>query len=286
MLMQQFKYLRQKSFNLTVRGRQFLNKNKTSYPYISGDAFAKYCDFSIYSNTEFAYEQLITAKSIFCPSEKLEEFLESYGDHISAEVLIFGNTDRDFYELNCNFPPSVRCVYLQNSHISDGFIRTLPIGIENLRYGRNGLPPLFKKKFAERDKNGKILVGPFSPTHPERIELNAWKNIQHPRLQIISEHLQPRTLASLASTYQFIACPRGNGTDTHRFWETLYRGSIPVVKKSAWSESIKEFDVPMIQLESWDFDEFLMQSEALKSHRIDPEGISVLWMQHWERVLN
>tara|TARA_B100000579_G_scaffold8835_1_gene6630 strand:+ start:2847 stop:3863 length:1017 start_codon:yes stop_codon:yes gene_type:complete len=30
----------------------------------------------------------------------------------------------------------------------------------------------------------------------------------------------------------FVFCPPGNGIDTHRLWETLYAGSIPIVKKN------------------------------------------------------
>ena len=33
------------------------------------------------------------------------------------------------------------------------------------------------------------------------------------------------------SIYKFILSPWGNGIDTHRIWETLYSGSIPVVKR-------------------------------------------------------
>ena len=32
--------------------------------------------------------------------------------------------------------------------------------------------------------------------------------------------------------FEFVLCPSGNGYDTHRFWETLYSGSIPVLKQS------------------------------------------------------
>ncbi len=36
--------------------------------------------------------------------------------------------------------------------------------------------------------------------------------------------------------FGFILCPWGNGVDTHRFWETLYAGSIPVTK---WHQTYK-----------------------------------------------
>ena len=275
-------FVKRKSFNLAVRARQVLNRNKTNSPFISGDSFSNACDVAIYGKKEISFEQLEKANSIFCPSERLEDFIEDYGQVISAKILVFGNTDRDFYQLKSDFPPSVKVVYLQNSHISNGFFRTLPIGIENLRYGRNGQLALFKEGYAKQEKNGKILLGPFSPTHPERVDLDFWRTIQDPRLQIVSNYLQPKAHASLASMFQFIACPRGNGTDTHRFWETLYRGAVPVVKRSAWSQSISELGIPMVQLESWDFDEFIAQSENMRPVSINPESIPLLWMKYWE----
>jgi hypothetical protein len=153
-------------------------------------------------------------------------------------------------------------VFLQNSHISDDYIETLPIGIENLRWGKNGFKSLFKVKYVQNKKKDAILVGPFSPTHSERSELAHWENFEDANLQFCSEYLIPKKLADLASGYKFIACPRGNGTDTHRFWETLYRGSIPVVKKSRWSNSVKAMGLPVLELDEWNFAEFLHRKKA------------------------
>ena len=36
---------------------------------------------------------------------------------------------------------------------------------------------------------------------------------------------------SSVEKYRYILCPWGNGVDTHRVWETLYSGNIPVTKK-------------------------------------------------------
>ena len=278
-------FIKEKSFNLNVRGKQILYKNHTSSPFLSGDAIANVCDVSIFARKKFSTAQIAQAKSIFCPSDRLEDLLENWADLISAKVLIFGNTDRDFFNLGCDFPTSVKSVYLQNSHISNSFFHTLPIGIENLRYGRNGLKSLFKPEHIKQEKIGRILVGPFSPTHPERLELNPWAEIKHPQLQVVSGHLKPKTLTTLASSFKFIACPRGNGTDTHRFWESLYRGSIPVVKRSSWSQSINQLGIPMLELNSWDFEEFLVRSEAFAFTEVNPEKIDILWLGYWEKLL-
>jgi len=49
--------------------------------------------------------------------------------------------------------------------------------------------------------------------------------------------------------HTFVLCPRGNGVDTHRLWETLYMGSIPIVKKDI---ALKDFeDLPICFIDSW-----------------------------------
>lgn len=50
--------------------------------------------------------------------------------------------------------------------------------------------------------------------------------------------------------HKFVLCPPGGGVDTHRLWETLYMGSIPIVKRdiahAAWQ------DLPILFVDSWD----------------------------------
>jgi hypothetical protein len=48
---------------------------------------------------------------------------------------------------------------------------------------------------------------------------------------------------------KFVFCPRGNGIDTHRIWETLYMGSFPIVK---YEETHHLFtDLPILFVNNW-----------------------------------
>lgn len=48
---------------------------------------------------------------------------------------------------------------------------------------------------------------------------------------------------------KFVFCPRGNGIDTHRLWETLYVGSIPIVK---YEDAHHLFiDLPILFINDW-----------------------------------
>jgi hypothetical protein len=50
-------------------------------------------------------------------------------------------------------------------------------------------------------------------------------------------------LAEMAA-HRFVLCPPGNGTDTHRMWEALYAGIIPVVQSHPSMDAF--FDLPII----------------------------------------
>jgi hypothetical protein len=49
--------------------------------------------------------------------------------------------------------------------------------------------------------------------------------------------------------HNFVICPRGNGIDTHRLWETLYMGSIPVVIYSDVHKNL--LDLPILFIKDW-----------------------------------
>lgn len=49
--------------------------------------------------------------------------------------------------------------------------------------------------------------------------------------------------------HAFVLCPRGNGLDTHRLWETLYMGSIPIVKRDVGNREFE--DMPICFVDDW-----------------------------------
>lgn len=51
--------------------------------------------------------------------------------------------------------------------------------------------------------------------------------------------------------FAFTACPVGNGVDTHRLWEVLYMGGIPIIKRNEILESLL-VDLPFVLVDEWD----------------------------------
>lgn len=274
----------EKKISAQVKLNQAIYRNKTSFPFLSGDGFATLCE-AVFGSPIGNKTTLYRARSIFCHGDQLEQFISNHGESITCHTLLVGNSDRDFYELNIDIPATIKRIFLQNSHMSGGIFETLPIGLENLRYGRHGLPKYFRTENLAKEKIDAILVGPFSPTHPERKELDSWKYLNSERLSFLDHYVETPKLAKYSRRFKFIACPRGNGTDTHRFWEALYRGSIPVVKRSKWSMSIAKLGYPVMQLTDWSFDEFLSQSNQYSYQLFNPDEISKLWLNNWESLI-
>lgn len=260
-------------------------RDSVSYPFLSGDAFSKCADLNLSSSKSFNADsrEISTAKVIFCPSHKLGEFLANYGNSVTAKVMILGNSDHDFNEPIVGLPSSIKKVFCQNLMFEDSRYQVIPIGIENLRLAKNGIVDLFKPIYFNMAKQEKILVGPFGLTHPERYELlNA--NYGNSLIENHFKRMSPKEYARLSSSFRYVAVPRGNGMDTHRFWETLYRGGIPVVKKSSWSKQIAALGYPIIELESWDQGVILNELDKKQVNDFSRD-LPILWWPWWEELI-
>jgi hypothetical protein len=225
------------------------------------------------------------AKIVFCRSENLQELFASCFEDINASVVICGNSDFEFHKLPEMIPPSVKALFLQNSFISDNkFVFTLPIGIENLRWGVNGNPRLLKKQIANPEN--KILFGPFGNTHPVRTQVIKNFSASHLYWDCLPlGRISPREYAKIARRYKMIAAVRGNGIDTHRHWESLYRGVIPVTLRDSWSESLLAIGIPLLLIDSWDAGSISKLFSIPNMPMINPLEIDAIWEPYWRRLI-
>lgn len=274
-----FKY----SLATRLKSRVFrIFHSKFSSLHISQSFFKSLADVSI-GSIEDLYgtnrKEISHAKVIHVRSDFLLEFLSDFGRALNARLLLVGSSDLPIeFDLDTLLPKSVLRAYVQNSLVSDNQrIFTLPIGIEDLALGLNGLPSLMTPGSTVRKR--KILIGPFSLTHPERTTL-LQSALNCREAFIVSERCSPKTYSRLAQQFQWIACPAGNGMDTHRLWESLYRGSIPVVKRSHWSSSLSIYKLPLLEITSWSNEELhkLTQTDTTE---FTPEEIPPLWQWYW-----
>lgn len=86
--------------------------------------------------------------------------------------------------------------------------------------------------------------------------------------------------------YAFVACPHGNGLDTHRFWEALLLGCVPIIKSSGLD---RLFDnLPVLIVNAWsDITDKLLRDTVVrivarsKDERI--RGDDKLLLSYWKK---
>ena len=272
-----------------IRSRQIRFKSKINAPYLSGDGFASLADFRVESKEdleEYSKLQKIP-RIVYARSDLVTQVLSVKKVGTEEHVLLAGNGDVNFQSINIFSHSIFSRFYLQNSFISNNKdIFTLPIGVENLAKGINGLPSNLRNNRSWAEKKRNVMIGPFSPTHAERFNLISKLSNGNYAENNHDEFLSPKKFANLMNEYRYVVCPQGNGIDTHRFWEALYRGCVPIVLKSNWTLSLNYLNIPMLQLEKWqDFDaEIKRFSKSFPG--FDPFKLDTLWLNYWQKLLN
>lgn len=118
-----------------------------------------------------------------------------------------------------------------------GKIEPIPIGFENTRWHpkKRDILKRVKKEFDQ--KPAKRSLTPFACFNPKTYPQER-ENLQH---LINNGYIDAHSADCVNGvryeeyirnlfTHRFCLCPRGNGIDTHRMWEALYCGCIPIVK--------------------------------------------------------
>lgn len=269
--------------------KRYLRRNKISTPYLSGDAFANLAHFKVENSSALRdahqYRSIMDAEILFCRSDLLEELLTTFEDRLMCKVLIAGNSDEEFHELPTPLPKYIRKLYLQNNFIyGNPLVVTMPIGLENYRLGVNGNPKFLLRNNRVANPRNEILLGPFSFTHSERkIVFENLSAVKGP-WQYISDWVTPRKFNRIAAQFRFVGAVRGNGVDTHRLWEALYRGNIPILKLDQWSRSVADMNLPVILIDEWSPD--VLKDVVRNSYSdFNPKDIPVLWMEFWEKEI-
>ena len=90
---------------------------------------------------------------------------------------------------------------------------------------------------------------------------------------------QTFTYINEVRSHKFVLCPRGNGIDTYRLWESLYLGAIPIVKDCINMDFYKELPIIIIKEYSELTPEFL-EAEYERHSPLCWEG-SPLDLTYW-----
>jgi len=264
----------------------------SSYPYISGDTFRALSNHVIDEISDIKPSKVNNQDIVFVKTDYLEYFFEKMFPKLPDDIkLITHNSD---YEISNKYIDIIQkskiTWFAQNLTIDSNefnMFKPIPIGLENRSYLKNGKLSHFKKKnLFNGEKLTKIYCSFNFSTNKNRIYIfNLVKD--HDEI-VFSRFKDHKRFVYDLSKYQFNLCPEGNGIDTHRLWESLMLGVIPIVKKNNFIKNLSHHNIPMLVLEEWtDLLKMTRQdlSEIYLSKKNELEKNDYLFISYWEKYI-
>jgi hypothetical protein len=137
--------------------------------------------------------------------------------------------------------------YAQNCEFSHTKLRALPIGLANSQWGSERLENMQRVSQAYT-KSHLLYVNFTSSTHEGRKKIiDAVSKL--PRVTL-GEPVDFESYLMQMAKHKFCLCPRGNGIDTHRFWEAQYLNTIPVLLRRDWTPAYS--NLPILLVDCWE----------------------------------
>lgn len=204
---------------------------------------------------------------LFIYTHMLDNFQKHIFPHLNKDIkyiLYFHNSDHSVNDSHLEILESdiIEKIYAQNidTSIDSDKITLLPIGMANSMWKHGDLMELYKtiSKTYYKKKQNSIYVNINPNTYSYRKDVLE-KIKTHSSFILSDPKPYNEYLLELSKSY-FCLCLRGNGIDTHRFWESLYLGVIPVVinNKTTLCENflryVRKLDVPFYEIKGDDLD--------------------------------
>jgi len=240
--------------SLILRPRK-LQSRISSYPYLCWDTYYDQSNARVTSKEELAelHENLQNQdlKSVYLLTELLDSFEAVLKiSKFRIKKLIIGESDDHNY-VSRLIPLLTKVDEIYANHLI-GFhprIRSLPVGIERQVYRSGGQINDFRKNLDNdpSKRNIQILVAWNNATNTNR-KRHLEKFESSKKTFIIRNRINASTFHSMLRKTLFVPCPAGNGLDTHRVWEAIYLGAVPVILES---EFCGDATWPVIVVKNW-----------------------------------
>jgi hypothetical protein len=249
-----------------------IGKRFETSPFLSSDSYA----IKVSNSRDKCEDEEIFLKAIESGNLPATIYLPSKSALLASKLIselklgtnsiVLGDDDIIFTakELEDLFPSITRICAVNLLDVSKR-VTALPLGLESPSYRSAGRMKDFSRKINYQTKGRRYSF------------LAVWNNETYPKtrieaLEIYSEErdtyatsarIAPQTFHYLARKSLFVVCPRGNGLDTHRVWEALYLGAIPIIKKSEIFAALEGWPVWIV--DSWDepcrYDRFQLEKK-------------------------
>lgn len=205
---------------------------------------AFWCNASPAENADFSHGDVV-----FCKIDEVWRLFRALRRTRKRVILVTGEGDKPVTpHLYAQKPPHVFHWFGTNMFAEADDTTPVPLGLGG-ESDATTLNVSEIEEFASRGiKRDKLLYANFGAASNPRLreplrdwlrrpEQNWIKREEHTGISGRSAYLEA------LFSHHFVFCPPGNGEDTHRMWEALYCGAIPVVRESPAMRNFKDLPI-------------------------------------------
>jgi len=231
------------------------NERKSSYPFISGDSFRSYCNFTYDEITRNINPELVkNGDTIFVKTDYLGDFFTTIHNKITSRyILITHNSDFPIpgnYAHKLNDPKLIAWFGQNVENYLHPKLHPIPIGVANSYWPHGNIKTLTNaSQFIHQQSRDIFLYLNINlKTNPSKRVIVFDTFINEPFCFHSSPKPFSKYLEDLTKSI-FVVSPRGNGLDCHRTWEALLMGAIPIVISSSLDPMFE--DLPVLIVNDW-----------------------------------
>jgi hypothetical protein len=282
--------------NLHVHSKDMLCNMSATLPkpknrkFITGEQFQQFCEVTMENDDIIKINDTFDNKKlIYTHGHSLKLLLQKIHFFKNKFIIISHNSDINIDDTYLEFlnTENLIALYAQNAICSHEKINILPIGIANSKWEHGNLSILedvINKNIHFQPNKVHFYFTLDSNIKERKIcyENIIKKGIKWDKQRNYDEYLQKMKQC------EYIICPVGNGIDTHRFWETIYLGRIPVVINSPFIQKLKPY-YKMVILEDWSDFNINSTASLCSAGAIPismPNKYPKLWMEDYIKEIN
>ena len=224
-----------------------------------------------HNNPQFYPKDVKSGEIVFVKTDLLEYFFEKMYPLIKTNfTLLSGIAGKDVEEKYKQYLDGVKIDKWIGTNIMWQHPKAMkiPIGFEEVeRKGgdQNVLGRMYENRKSFKEKNDKLAITYLSDTHESRKNIKEFFK-EKEYIEFLPK-LQFEKYLDAINDNRFILCPRGCGTDTHRFWEVIFTGSIPVLETGGLDDLYSKFPCIIVN----DFKE--VSKDLLDNFMLDEEKV-------------
>jgi len=232
--------------------------------------------------SDFSPQDISKFKKIFIYTDYIHDVMLKYENYLSDNITIVTHNSDCGVDASCvNYLENkkIKKWFCQNKYIDHQKLISLPIGIANRQWPHGNIE-LLQRIINQQNAKTNLVYKNFE------IGTNTYKrNLCHYQTELNGIPMWPKTnneeYWQMISRSLFTIAPHGNGVDSHRIWECLYLGSIPIVEYHTCFSQFKHLPILFVDNYSILTKEFLEQQYTILRNKNN--ACNELDLEYWKQ---